>query len=137
MNRQEILTRAFVGAVWFLLPLQIASVQTETPSFDSDASADAAGEGGRLLHRSFGLPIGFYADTTIGELTLEMPFMAAGKLTLQNIDFDGHAYLGFSTPRNCLTTHLISAPKSHSVLPNLEVAWHPISTGGICSRTMT
>ena len=26
---------------------------------------------------------------------LDMSFMAAGKLSLQNIDFDGHAYLGF------------------------------------------
>ncbi len=61
----------------------------------NEAGGDAAGEGGGLLHRSFGLPIGFYADTTIGELTLDMPFSAKGKVGLANIDFDGHAYLGF------------------------------------------
>ena len=32
----------------------------------------AAGEGGGLVHRSGGLPVGFYADTTIGELTLDI-----------------------------------------------------------------
>ena len=36
------------------------------------AGGVAAGEGGGLTHRSGGLPIGFYADTTIGELTLDM-----------------------------------------------------------------
>lgn len=59
------------------------------------AGGGTAGEGGGLLHRSFSLPIGFYADTTIGELNLDAAFMASGKVTLQNIDFNGHAYLGF------------------------------------------
>lgn len=61
----------------------------------SNNAGGTEGEGGGLLHRSFSLPIGFYADVSIGELTLEMPFGAGGQLSLNNIDFDGHAYLGF------------------------------------------
>ena len=53
------------------------------------------GEGGGLVHRSGGLPIGFYADTTIGELTLDMPFSASGKVSLVNINANGHYHFGF------------------------------------------
>jgi hypothetical protein len=59
------------------------------------AGGATTGEGGGLLHRSGGLPIGFYGDTTIGELTLDMPISASGKVTLVNTDFDGHAHFGF------------------------------------------
>ena len=59
------------------------------------AGGAAAGEGGGLLHRSGGLPIGFYGDTTIGELTLDMPISASGKVALVNTDFDGHFHFGF------------------------------------------
>ena len=61
----------------------------------SNNAGAAAGEGGGLLHRSGTLPIGFYADTTIGELTLEQPISASGKVYLGNLDFDGHAQFGF------------------------------------------
>ena len=63
---------------------------------DSNLAGGAAGgEGGGLLHRSGDLPIGFYADTTIGILNLEIPFFARGKVALANINFDGHTHLGF------------------------------------------
>ena len=122
----------FIVLVTLAAMCPAAMAQTETQTFDNEAGAAAAGwlanevaqdpvrnidlgykasniaggaaagEGGGLLHRSFGLPIGFYADTTIGELTLDMPFMAAGKVALQNIDFDGHAYLGFFNAQTLL-----------------------------------
>ncbi len=59
------------------------------------AGGAAAGEGGGLLHRAGGLPVGFYADTTIGSLDLEKPLNAKGKVVLQDLGFDGHAHIGF------------------------------------------
>ena len=53
------------------------------------------GEGGGLVHRSGGLPVGFYADTTIGELSLDMPITASGKVSLVNMNANGHYYFGF------------------------------------------
>ena len=54
-----------------------------------------AGEGGGLVHRSGGLPVGFYADTTIGELNLDMPITASGKVSLVNMNANGHYHFGF------------------------------------------
>jgi hypothetical protein len=63
---------------------------------DSDIAGGAdAGEGGGLVHRSGTLPVGFYADTTIGELTLDMPISASGKVSLVNINANGHYHFGF------------------------------------------
>jgi len=59
------------------------------------AGGAAAGEAGGLLHRSGGLPVGFYADTTIGSLNLDMALHAKGKVALQDLGFDGHAHIGF------------------------------------------
>ena len=132
MRCQVLLVRVVVWGIISIGSIHGVVAQTEFQSFDSEASASAdgwlandeaqnpdreidlgywstnhaggaaAGEGGGLLHRSFGLPIGFYADTTIGELTLDVPFMASGKVALQNIDFDGHAYLGFFNAQTLL-----------------------------------
>jgi hypothetical protein len=49
------------------------------------AGGAAAGEGGGLLHRSGGLPVGFYADTTVGTLSLDMPLTAKGKVAFQDL----------------------------------------------------
>lgn len=63
---------------------------------DSNFAGGAdAGEGGGLVHRSGGLPIGFYADTSIGALTLDMPFSASGKVSLVNMNANGHYHFGF------------------------------------------
>ena len=59
------------------------------------AGGDSAGEGGGLVHRSGKLPVGFYADTTIGELTLDMPITASGKVSLHNMNANGHYHFGF------------------------------------------
>jgi hypothetical protein len=81
------------------------------------AGGAAAGEGGGLLHRSGDLPIGFYADTTIGELNLDMPFSASGKVALTNINFDGHAHLGFLD-----TTRLLSDPLDYGAVMGFQIA---------------
>lgn len=66
------------------------------------AGGAGAGEAGGVLHRSGGLPIGFYGDTTIGELTLDMPIAARGRVVLVNYDFDGHLHFGFFDGRRLL-----------------------------------
>ena len=58
------------------------------------------------MHRSGGLPIGFYADTTIGDLTLEQPISASGRAYLGNVDFDGHVQLGFFDAKRLLADPL-------------------------------
>ena len=55
----------------------------------------SAGEAGGLLHRSGGLPVGYYGDLSIGALSLDMKIEASGKVVLINEDFDGSAHLGF------------------------------------------
>jgi hypothetical protein len=73
---------------------------------NSNHAGAKAGEGGGLLHRSGSLPVGFYADTTIGELTLEQPIVASGKVALVDIDFDGHVQFGFFDARRLLNDPL-------------------------------
>lgn len=62
---------------------------------DSSNTTGVAGEGGGTIHRSGMLPVGFYADTTIGDLTLNDSFEASGTLYLENTDFDGEMHIGF------------------------------------------
>ena len=59
------------------------------------AGGAEAGEGGGLAHRSGGIPVGFYGDLSIGQLSLDDALMASGKITLVNTNFDGHFQFGF------------------------------------------
>ena len=59
------------------------------------AGGAGAGEGGGLVHRSGGLPIGFYADLSIGELNLDMAFSASGNVSFTDVNADGHYHFGF------------------------------------------
>ena len=131
------LQRKLFTAIVALCCVALAKVnvlgQTETQSFDSSATAEAAGwifndeaqndericqndelcetdlgwmssnnaggedagEGGGLVHRSGGQPIGFYGDLSIGELNLDMAFSASGKVSLTNVSVNGHYHFGF------------------------------------------
>ena len=68
----------------------------------NQAGGAAAGEGGGLTHRTGQLPIGFYADTSIGDLSFDTPLSASGKLRLVNTDFDGEVHLGFFDAKRLL-----------------------------------
>lgn len=81
------------------------------------AGGAAAGEGGGLLHRSGGLPVGFYADTTVGTLNLDMPLTAKGKVVFQDLGFDGHAHLGFFD-----ATRLQKDPTDYGAVLGFQIA---------------
>ncbi len=112
-----------VMVVGLLLGLN-AVTQAETQTFDSEASASAAGwtevgsradghdfgfsdtnnaegasgkgEGGGMVRRTGTDPHRYYADLTVGGIgDLTTDLHATGKVKLQNIDFDGEAYFGW------------------------------------------
>lgn len=96
------------------------------------AGGAAAGEGGGSLHRSGTLPVGFYGDIAIGELTLDMRISATGKVGLVNRDFDGEMHLGFFDSVRLLedpsdlgaNMGFIIAEPGGNVAPNFR--WGPI-----------
>lgn len=101
-----------------------ALARTETQSFDDEASATAAGwsgarnrdlagpgtdfgfsasnlAGGAAAGKAGGtfprlkFPWAYYADTTIGSVTVANPLTASGKLYFENLTFDGGIDIGW------------------------------------------
>jgi len=123
MFNRNLANHLLVAAVFGLGTIAFATrAAAESQSFDSEASASAAGwtefgsrinsfdfgfsatnnaegasgagEGGGLLARS--QPIGYYGDRTIGGSSdLSIDLHATGRVKFQNINFDGEFYFGW------------------------------------------